>query len=175
MQKLLTFIKSHKYLLISLLINIILCLCLMSNCKGRDPVTITEYVTKYDTITVTQERIVNKTKLQYINHIDTFYVYNTDTIYLKEFPISYLQYSDTIKVDDAEAMLDIRHSGFAASINHIDLKLKYNKEIQTVVQPPKKWSIGIQSGIGGQYGIVHRQFDVGPYIGIGLQYNFYLK
>lgn len=39
---------------------------------------------------------------------------------------------------------------------------------------PKKdrWNFGIQLGIGTQYGIINNSFDVGPYLGVGVQYNF---
>lgn len=39
-------------------------------------------------------------------------------------------------------------------------------------QKPKRWNIGLQAGIGVQYGLIGRGFDVGPYVGIGLSYGF---
>lgn len=35
----------------------------------------------------------------------------------------------------------------------------------------KRWGIGVQAGIGLQYGTFHKQMDVGPYIGVGVSYN----
>lgn len=44
----------------------------------------------------------------------------------------------------------------------IDKKLKSNK----------KWSFGVDVGIGIQYGIFNKNFDIGPQLGIGIHYNF---
>lgn len=40
-------------------------------------------------------------------------------------------------------------------------------------QKKDKFSIGIQIGFGAQYGLMHRQFDYGPYIGIGAEYRLF--
>lgn len=40
-----------------------------------------------------------------------------------------------------------------------------------LVRKPK-FSWGIQFGVGGQYGLVHKNWDVGPYLGVGGQLNF---
>lgn len=37
---------------------------------------------------------------------------------------------------------------------------------------PKKWNFGIQFGFGVHYGTIGKNFDVGPYGGFGIQYNF---
>ena len=39
-------------------------------------------------------------------------------------------------------------------------------------QKPKRWNIGLQVGIGAQYGLIGKGFDVGPYVGVGLSYGF---
>ena len=36
----------------------------------------------------------------------------------------------------------------------------------------KRWNVGIQAGIGVQYGLINKQLDAGPYIGVGLSYGF---
>ena len=41
-------------------------------------------------------------------------------------------------------------------------------------QKKSRFGVGVQVGIGGQYGLLHKQFDVGPYVGIGLSYNFWV-
>ena len=173
----LSWIKSHKYLLISFIINIILCICLMSNCQGRESKVNIEYVPVHDTITLVEDRIVEHTKQLFISDtllkVDTVYV-EKDGTYV-ELPMKWSQYTDTIKTDSSETKVDITYHGIEAGIDKIVLDNKYNREIHTVIQPPKKWSIGIQAGVGGQYGIVNRQFDVGPYIGVGINYNFYIK
>lgn len=40
-------------------------------------------------------------------------------------------------------------------------------------QKKDRFSIGIQFGFGAQYGLMHRQFDYGPYIGIGAEYRIF--
>lgn len=40
-------------------------------------------------------------------------------------------------------------------------------------QNKDRFSIGIQFGFGAQYGLMHRQFDYGPYIGIGAEYRIF--
>lgn len=35
-----------------------------------------------------------------------------------------------------------------------------------------KIKVGLQLGFGGNYGILHKSFDYGPYVGVGLSYNF---
>lgn len=45
-------------------------------------------------------------------------------------------------------------------------------ETPTKKDSPKRWNVGLQIGIGGQYGIIHKTFDVGPYVGVGLSYGF---
>lgn len=47
-----------------------------------------------------------------------------------------------------------------------------DKDIYLRREKKKRWGVGVQVGIGGQYGLVHKQFDVGPYVGIGISYNF---
>lgn len=39
---------------------------------------------------------------------------------------------------------------------------------------PKKnrWNFGLQLGFGGQYGLINNRFDVGPYFGVGVEFNF---
>lgn len=39
---------------------------------------------------------------------------------------------------------------------------------------PNYWTLSIQGGFGAQYGLVNKKFDVGPYVGAGISYNFRL-
>ncbi len=36
----------------------------------------------------------------------------------------------------------------------------------------KNWSFSLHAGFGVQYGLINKKFDVGPYIGAGISYNF---
>ena len=60
------YLNKHKGFIISFLFNIFLCICLMFNCKGSEPKTVVEYVPVHDTVTVTKERIIEKTSVQKI-------------------------------------------------------------------------------------------------------------
>lgn len=166
------FLKKHTYLITSIVINIILCICLMSNCSQKPQIT-TEYVEKHDTITLVEERIVEHTKVQYVNTTDTFYVTNNDTVYLYDLPIDYKVYSDTITSDSSETKLDVYYHGFASDIDSIKLNYKYNKEIQTIIQQPKKWGMVVSFGFYGGFGvhgnIQQGTFGYGPEFGVGVQ------
>ena len=35
----------------------------------------------------------------------------------------------------------------------------------------KRWNVGIQVGIGVQYGLINKSLDAGPYVGVGLSYG----
>lgn len=39
-------------------------------------------------------------------------------------------------------------------------------------QKPKQWSYGLHGGFGMGYDIISKQLSLGPYVGIGIQYNF---
>lgn len=51
-------------------------------------------------------------------------------------------------------------------IHFTDMKVAREK------QKPKKWGLGIQVGLGCGYNLVNKGFFAGPYIGVGLSYNF---
>ena len=36
-----------------------------------------------------------------------------------------------------------------------------------------KFGFGVQAGIGGQYGLINKEFDVGPYVGLGISYKLF--
>lgn len=40
-------------------------------------------------------------------------------------------------------------------------------------QKQKKWGLGIQIGIGMQYGLMNKQIDFGPQVGIGINYKLF--
>lgn len=44
--------------------------------------------------------------------------------------------------------------------------------IENHVRKPSRWSWGIQIGFGFNYGLFHRGFDFGPYMGLGIEYKF---
>lgn len=58
------------------------------------------------------------------------------------------------------------------SFNNIEGAL-LDKDVFLKQQKKDRFSIGIQFGFGAQYGLMHRQFDYGPYIGIGAEYRIF--
>ncbi len=64
-------------------------------------------------------------------------------------------------------------SGYKPSLDSLRI---YTTSMQIDVTkppvPPKRITFGVQVGIGAQYGLVRKQFDIGPYVGVGVQYNF---
>ena len=40
---------------------------------------------------------------------------------------------------------------------------------------PNYWTLSLQGGMGAQYGLINNKFDIGPYMGVGVSYNFRLK
>lgn len=47
-----------------------------------------------------------------------------------------------------------------------------NIRVAEEITTPKRWGLGIQVGIGCGYNLVDKGFFAGPYIGLGLSYNF---
>lgn len=94
----------------------------------------------HDTVKVDSIRIEQNTKIKYITTVDTFYiVQKQDTIYLKDFPIEYKTYKDTISTDSTSAELKINYHGFSAGIDDVNLIYSYNNKKEIV--PEKKKSI----------------------------------
>ena len=42
----------------------------------------------------------------------------------------------------------------------------------TIYPKKKRWSCGLQAGFGAGYDVISKHFTVGPYAGIGVEYNF---
>lgn len=125
--------------------------------------------------------------------IKTDSVVITDTIYIKV-PVEKIKYRDRKVVDTLyipttqdttllpfeekhyqDSIADIYISGFQPNIDSINYHIpKQTIYIDKVVEVPqtKKWwedRFVISAGFSAQYGLVHKQWDVGPYIGIGIR------
>lgn len=172
-------LKQHKCFLTSFILNIILCILLLFN-SPQKPINEVQYIPLHDTITITNVVVQEKTKILYENLTDTFYVFNSDTVFV-EVPIEYKTYEDTIINDSAEARIKVDYHGAFSEIDGIKLDYKYNKQIQTVIQPQKKLGLGITVGpyIGyGLYGDFNTKqfshgFEVGIGVSVGLTYKLY--
>jgi len=107
-------------------------------------------------------------------------VFVTDTVLV--------QVHDTVWVDDELYMrLEVEKKTYQgvdywAQVSGIECNLDsimvrhttayIERPIFTEIIKKPKVSFGVQLGFGSQYGLIGKKFDVGPYLGIGLQYNF---
>ena len=109
----------------------------------------------HDTVTITKDSIITKTKYKTIFDTITEIHYKDtvlyDTIYL---PIEHHQSEFSIKKDSLTINETIWHSGFHSTIDSIKLDYNWNYEIPK--SKPKK------------IGLV---FNIGPYIGYGINFN----
>lgn len=74
----------------------------------------------------------------------------------------------------SDSLYDAYVSGFKPSLD--SLRIYQTTKVVTIteivkVPEKKRWGIGVQAGAGIQYGTIHKQMDVGPYIGVGISYN----
>jgi len=172
MDKVKEFLKqSWKYLL-PLVMGIVIGILINLPSCNKDPEIIIKYKPVHDTITITKDSIVKKTKIKYISTIDTFYINKEtkDTIYLSNLPIEHKQYSDTIKTDSTSTEIQINYSGFNSSIDSIYLRHNYFEKETTIIKPTKKvgavWAVGVGVGFGGHVNINNGTFGYGPEIGL---------
>ena len=120
------------------------------------PKTEERVVTVIDTVTVTE--IMHDTC--YVSRLDTVWLHTTDTLNVTDtvrvvVPISTYHFQE-------HGLYDITASGFHLSIDSI--KVFPKTEIR-YVKDDRRWSIGIQIGLGmGKDGIT-------PYVGIGANYK----
>ena len=119
----------------------------------------TDTIVKVDTFTITKEKIKYKERIK----LDTLYLH--DTIFIKE----QIHYSDSIA--------DIFVSGYKPEIDSIhytipEKTIYIDKIVKETITPKESfWKnrFIISAGISAQYGLIHQQFDVGPYIGVGIR------
>ena len=123
---------------------------------------------------------------------DTTWVFSTDTLYRN------LEFAKSFEKKDNYRLLDgtvsLKDNNMQLSINHDEVYFDYTIAIEDGVvylnsdnpyvkfdsvygliaakEKPKHWNLGIQVGIGGQYGLINKKIDVGPYIGVGISYGF---
>lgn len=127
----------------------------------------------YDTVTITKDSIITKTKyktkfdtITEIQYKDTVLY---DTIYL---PIEHHQSEFSIKKDSLTINETIWHSGFHSTIDSIKLDYNWNYEIPK--PKPKKiglvWNIGPYIGYGINFN--NGQYYFSPEVGVGVSIGF---
>lgn len=132
-----------------------------------------KYIPVHDTITITKDSIVYKTKSVKEYVIDTFYVKESgDTIQLDSLPITEYRYQNTIKTDSTSTEITVNYHGFNAGIDSINLVHNYYQKQTTIVKEPKKvgivWFVGAYAGYGVHGSINTGTFGHGPEVGIGV-------
>ena len=118
-------------------------------------------IVKIDTFTITKEKIKYKER----EVIDTLYIYkDNDTIPLEQ---EQIHYSDSIA--------DIFVSGYKPEIDSIHYTIPEKTiYVDKIIEVPKKDSFWknrfvITAGFSTQYGLVHKQWDVGPSLTFGVR------
>ena len=72
-----------------------------------------------------------------------------------------------------DSLYDAWVSGYNPSLDSLHV-YPVTKVITTTIttrEKTKRWGIGVQAGVGLQYGTIRKQMDVGPYVGVGISYN----
>lgn len=129
--------------------------------KGKMPERIE--IIKTDTLTITKTDTIRikEPEYIYIRVVDTFLIPYLDSVFIPV-PVEQKFYSGS----DYKAYV----SGYRPKLDSIMVYPKtINRYINTtekVYQKPKKWGIGVSIGAG-----LDRNFEITPYIGIGIQYN----
>ena len=147
------FRKSWKYLVVLFIGFSIGIIVDLPSCS-KQPESHVEYVQVHDTVFVTQEVIKEKTKIRYIDRIDTVYVTEKgDTVYVKDIPIDYKEYVDTIATDYTKTTLKVNFHGYNSDIDSVRVNHSYLRKDELIVKQPKKFGWDI---------------TVGPYFGYGI-------
>ena len=119
--------------------------------------TVTRYKPQYITKEIIGERLVPV--------IDTVKIHDTTFVSL---PVEQKVYADS----NYRAVV----SGIRPQLDEISVFPETRIVTQTVTvtekRRPTKFGVGVQVGFGGTYGLVHKQLDAGPYVGVGISYNF---
>lgn len=156
-----------KTILFALIIGIIIGICVnFKSCTQQNPII--ERIPIHDTITLTQDRIVQNTIVKYVT--DTVYqvdsVFQVGDISYVVLPQEFKEYNDTIKTDSTSTVIDIKYHGISASIDNISLQHNYNKIIEKQYIQPKRFAPAICVGPYVGYGINGPQAGIGIMIGI---------
>ena len=131
-----------------------------------------EIICQTDTVTVVMEKVCYKPKetasIVYATNLVPLLLARTDTVVVA-------------RVDSVTATLPVEHKTYTGDDYECEVsgytpKLEWIKtfaKTQTVTRTVKrKFNVGIQLGVGLQYGVFRRSVDVGPYGGVGVEWNF---
>lgn len=154
--------KYNKLTIICASIIMILIILLFSTCPRKTTTTVVTKIEHYtDTIVVRKEDTIFKEHTYFLpGKIDTLFVFNeVDSLFLSGIA------RDTIFIDSLVFK-------FVTRDTVIKDTFFIEKTITQKTTVKQHLGFGIGIGVGGTYGVIHKKFDVGPTINIGLQYNF---
>lgn len=156
-----TFFEFFLALLIIALASIIIYMA----CHKEDRI---EYVPVeiHDTIKIDSTRIVEHTKIVEVKTFDTICQYIDtlwhDTIEIPvEIPIEKKEYKDTLVTDTSKVLIDIKYSGFKATLDEIDIKYQYNRNMP-VERKSDFWTnrFILSAGVMAGYSPIYRNVDI---------------
>ena len=117
----------------------------------------TDTIVRVDTFTITKEKIKYKERIK----LDTLFLH--DTIFIKE------------QINYRDSFVSVWCSGYKPEIDSIHYTIPEKTiYVDKIVEVQKKESFWknrfvITAGFSTQYGLVHKQWDVGPYVGVGIR------
>lgn len=123
----------------------------------------TDTIVKVDTFTITKE------KIKYKEHkvIDTVYVYkDNDTIPLEQEQIHYSDSISNIWVSGINPEIDSIHYTIPEKTIYVDKIVT-----ETITHKESFWKnrFVVTAGFSVQYGLVYKNFDVGPAVTVGIR------
>lgn len=137
-----------------------------------------QIITVHDTTVVTKEEIKEKEKIKYITLHDTLYIYQTDSIrdtIRLQIPIDHKQYTDTFITDTTKTILDIKYSGYKASLDGVYVQSSFTQKERVKVKHTgfgQFVGVGLHLGYGANINHIDKTFNPGPYIGVGITYGW---
>lgn len=160
------------FMIAACVVAAILSILLYRSCRHQEPQPTTTTDTVYVTDSVEVVQWKEKTKI--LHHYDTMYYNCIDTV-IDSIPVQIpiYQYNyDTITPDSVSMQAEI--TGYDVQFQRLKLQYVREEVTTTIVQQykPKRWGLGFQAGFGGGYDVIDKKAFVGPYIGIGISYNF---
>lgn len=135
--------------------------------KGTD----IETIVQTDTIVETDTVVDIDTVIYWRTEFEDKYIYDTivrnDTVYIKDEPQLYKDSTDRYQIEiNAVKLYDYNLTVFDRD------SMFYTKEIVIQEKKEKKWKLEFcwSAGFGVHYGLINKNFDVGPYVGFGVKF-----
>lgn len=143
--------------------------------KVGKPVYISKVETKvvYDTIRDIQTEIVYRDNmiLSKFNYVDDWLNINGETT-IKD-SISVCNINNLELYTPFTVGLTDNYKVFVSTPNpYIQITDINSVAIDKRLKSKNKWSFGVDLGVGIQYGLFNKSFDIGPQLGVGIHYNF---